>query len=489
MRCNLSAKLAFAFVAGLACSAFGQESVTYLGVNSNEPQGNAANESRTAALIGGYELGSIRVNGTLSEINTGTFASEADLRIVSPTGTVYVLNPFATTGFTGSVTIPGAGYVFNLAAPVADPSGNWTIEFYESFNDGAGADAIWDTITLEFLPTIPPPPPPANDNCADAIVTAVGGTYPGDTTLGTNDATGSCGTSATSKDVWYSFQAPSDGTFTFSTCDAVGFDTVLSFWDTCGGAELFCDDDTDFTCSFSGLRSEIRRSMTTGETVLVRLAGFNGASGAYVLRVGDVTPPPPPPANDDCSGAIAISNGVDQPYTTVSATDSGIAIATCGLPITIHNDVYFTYQATCTGVVEMATCGTTYDTVIAVFDACGGAQIACNDDATVACTSGSALGSRLTFNAVAGTTYTVAVGSYLTGVSGAGVLSISCTPDFVCPSADFNGDGFVDFFDYDDYVACFEGSCPDGLNADFNGDGFVDFFDYDDYVFAFEGCV
>jgi hypothetical protein len=58
-----------------------------------------------------------------------------------------------------------------------------------------------------------------------------------------------------------------------------------------------------------------------------------------------------------------------------------------------------------------------------------------------------------------------------------------------CP-IDFNGDGFVDFFDYDDYVACYEGfACPPSTTADFNGDGFVDFFDYDDFVAAFEaGC-
>jgi hypothetical protein len=58
-----------------------------------------------------------------------------------------------------------------------------------------------------------------------------------------------------------------------------------------------------------------------------------------------------------------------------------------------------------------------------------------------------------------------------------------------CP-ADFNGDGFLDFFDYDDYVSCFEtGTCPPGRTADFNGDGFADFFDYDDFVAAFErGC-
>jgi hypothetical protein len=54
-----------------------------------------------------------------------------------------------------------------------------------------------------------------------------------------------------------------------------------------------------------------------------------------------------------------------------------------------------------------------------------------------------------------------------------------------CP-ADFNGDGFVDFFDYDAYVLAFE---VGGQTADFNGDGFIDFFDYDAYVLAFErGC-
>ena len=62
-----------------------------------------------------------------------------------------------------------------------------------------------------------------------------------------------------------------------------------------------------------------------------------------------------------------------------------------------------------------------------------------------------------------------------------------CEPPCI---ADFNGDGFVDFFDYDDYVNCFEtGVCPPGTSADFNGDGFADFFDYDDFVRSFEsGC-
>ncbi|QOJ00508.1 MAG: hypothetical protein HRU70_08400 [Phycisphaeraceae bacterium] len=56
--------------------------------------------------------------------------------------------------------------------------------------------------------------------------------------------------------------------------------------------------------------------------------------------------------------------------------------------------------------------------------------------------------------------------------------------------ADFNGDDFVDFFDLDAFVECFEGgACPDGKTADFNGDDFIDFFDLDAYIEAFEqGC-
>jgi hypothetical protein len=69
------------------------------------------------------------------------------------------------------------------------------------------------------------------------------------------------------------------------------------------------------------------------------------------------------------------------------------------------------------------------------------------------------------------------------------IMQNNGTPTPPCP-ADFNADGFLDFFDYDAYVECFEGAaCPAGQDADFNADGFTDFFDYDAFVLAFEtGC-
>ncbi len=52
--------------------------------------------------------------------------------------------------------------------------------------------------------------------------------------------------------------------------------------------------------------------------------------------------------------------------------------------------------------------------------------------------------------------------------------------------ADFNNDGFVDFFDFDDFATAFEAG---DVSADYNNDGFIDFFDFDDFVASFQaGC-
>jgi hypothetical protein len=86
-------------------------------------------------------------------------------------------------------------------------------------------------------------------------------------------------------------------------------------------------------------------------------------------------------------------------------------------------------------------------------------------------------------------------GTYYWGVvaSGPGGTRVSSPASRVFQTtipADFNGDGFLDFFDFDEFVDCFEGvACPPGKTADFDGDGFIDFFDFDAFVIAFDqGC-
>ena len=489
MKKNVSLVLA----AGLACGMVGlaqaDETVSFTNVNSNEAQGNAANELRTASLANTDPIGKITVSGVLTNVIAGTYASEARIR-VSPVGggTPFVLQPFTTTTFTGSITV--TNYQFTLGTAVANGQGDWGLEFYESFNDGTGADSSWDSISLTF---IAPPPPPANDLCTSAIALSLDTAATGDTSAATTDIVSACGGANNGKDVWYTFTAPYDGSFRALTCGS-GFDTVLAAYDACGGTQLACNDDAD--CS-DALRSKIDLlNLTLGQTVTIRVGGYAAsggtpASGAFTVVVNAITPPPPPPANDDCSGAIAITG--DTAFDNESATDSGLTLTACNLPTTIHSDMWYSYTASGAGTLKLDTCGATFDTVISVYDACGGTQLACNDDSATGSGSPCEATTRsyVSLALTAGQTVQIAVGGYFSGVASKGTGTLHVVFEGAACPADFNNDGFVDGFDYDDFVACFEGDpCPPGQDADFNGDGFPDGFDYDDFVLAFEtGCL
>ena len=71
------------------------------------------------------------------------------------------------------------------------------------------------------------------------------------------------------------------------------------------------------------------------------------------------------------------------------------------------------------------------------------------------------------------------------GIDAVSLTVATCTNP-ICP-ADYNGDGSIDFFDYNEFVVCLEGGvCPPGKSADFNNDGSTDFFDYNDFIIAYE---
>jgi hypothetical protein len=318
--------------------------------------------------------------------------------------------------------------------------------------------------------------PPSNDACANPTTVGVGST-PADITGATLDGSSACGDGL--RDVWFEFTAPYAGDFQIDTCDAVGFDTIVSVRPGCLASEYACGDDS--ACPFNADRSVVTRTFAAGEMVLIRVAAASNPAGAFVLNITDVTPPPPPPSNDACSDALVIIDGTNQPFDSTSATGSGLVLSNCGAGA-VTNDIYYLYTASCTGTVSLSTCGSSFDTVVAVFDQCNGTQIACNDNDPV-CTGG---GSSLAFPSVMGTTYVVVIAGEFRSAEGPGLISVSCVPCAV----DFNQDGFVDFFDYDAFVDCYLYEiCPTGMDADFNNDGFVDFFDYDDFVLAFEtGC-
>ncbi|MBI1849448.1 MAG: hypothetical protein HYR85_03785 [Planctomycetes bacterium] len=146
------------------------------------------------------------------------------------------------------------------------------------------------------------------------------------------------------------------------------------------------------------------------------LVGFMLGGAAHSVA----QPPPEPPSNDECTGAIEIGNGMTM-GNNIGATTSS-PTGSCGV---MGSDVWYSYTATCTGLVRASFCAqyggmASYDSQIAIFtgDCANLNEIACNDDFC-------GLQSNVVFPVVAGTTYFIAVGGFA-GSQGSFTLSIFC---------------------------------------------------------------
>jgi hypothetical protein len=112
--------------------------------------------------------------------------------------------------------------------------------------------------------------------------------------------------------------------------------------------------------------------------------------------------------HDACASASLILGTGPYFGSNVGATTDGPAA--CG---SIGADVWYEWIAPVTAWTSVTTCrpGTTFDTVLAVYDGgCGGALLACNDDA-LACLFGGTF-SSLSFYATGGESYRIRVGGH-----------------------------------------------------------------------------
>jgi len=132
-------------------------------------------------------------------------------------------------------------------------------------------------------------------------------------------------------------------------------------------------------------------------------------------------------SNDACTTPIALAAGyASTPYSTVGATTDGAATPLCNFfsQAQIFNDIWFCWTPAESGLVSVSTCGSSFDTKIAVYPGCTegacpdpDSALACNDDA---CGSSS----RLSFAASAGQTYSIRLGAYSATGQGSGTLAI-----------------------------------------------------------------
>jgi hypothetical protein len=113
---------------------------------------------------------------------------------------------------------------------------------------------------------------------------------------------------------------------------------------------------------------------------LLRIGGFNGAIGNGTMSISCAN-------NDSCAMAIDVSHAGTYQGTLIGATNDGTA--SCGFSPT-NPDLWYSFTAPigCGGILSVNTCGSNdiggidagIDTVLSVLNACGGTELACNDD-------------------------------------------------------------------------------------------------------------
>jgi hypothetical protein len=173
------------------------------------------------------------------------------------------------------------------------------------------------------------------------------------------------------------------------------------------------------------------------------------------------------PNGDVCEGCLAIAEG-SHPSTTSDNAPS-LDQTTCASTATIPE--WLCYTSSCTGNATASLCGspagTTFRSTLAVFDSCGGVEVACD--------AGSCgIHSVVTWDVEAGVTYYIRV-SGLDGGDGAYIVDMSCNEVAPCP-ADLDGDGNVGINDFLSLLGQW-GTDPGGP-PDFDGDGDVGINDF-----------
>jgi len=345
-----------------------------------------------------------------------------------------------TAGGTGDVTVSLLFSEFDTALVVYDtgdcyPKVGDIIErnddfggFLQSqitFTATAGHDYLFEVMgynsdeagegVLNITSEIEPPPSDLGDDLAHPQPVGDVTNLPFDTTSATQDGPHHC---MYSPNLWYCYTATCTGEVTVSLAGS-SYDTMLAAWEGCG-PDLEYDDMIECNDDFGGNRqSQVVFDAVAGNQYLIEVGGYDNLTGLGLLSISCEGVTPPPSSKDDCDNAKAISDIKDLAFDTTDATFDGP-----GLCMTSPN-IWYCYTATCTGNVTVSLAGSSFDTMLAVYDGCecypaSGDLIECNDDA------GAGYQSAVTFAAIAGNQYLIEVGGY-GSEAGEGLLTVSCT--------------------------------------------------------------
>jgi len=156
---------------------------------------------------------------------------------------------------------------------------------------------------------------PENDTCATAQAITDNVTLAGTVVNATHSITANCDLSATARDVWYRYVASQTGTLQIHTAGS-DLDTVVTVFSECGGSELACNDDAlgGSPVAYGTLQSYLTVPVISGEDYYLRIAGYNGLVGSFLVRV-----------DTDSGAPFCLGDGIsglDCPCSNMSSTSS-----------------------------------------------------------------------------------------------------------------------------------------------------------------------
>jgi len=255
---------------------------------------------------------------------------------------------------------------------------------------------------------------PPNDLCTNATEIGDVTNLPFDTTGALFDGRNLC---MVSPNIWYLYTAPCTGEVVVSLAGS-SYDTMLAVY---MGSECFLTQDDFIACNDdfgSTYLSQVTFAATANEKYLIEVGGYGAEVGSGFITISCEGEGSPPEFGEDCSSALPVGDVTDLPFDTTNAAFDGMGVCM------ISPNIWYRYNATCTGDVTVSLLGSTYDTMLAVYDEWECYPIVdnlieCNDD------FGDVLQSQVTFAATSGNQYLIEIGGYASQ-SGKGFLSIKC---------------------------------------------------------------
>jgi len=198
---------------------------------------------------------------------------------------------------------------------------------------------------------------------------------------------------------------------TMNTCTS-SFDTLLAVYTgfaVNGLTQVASDDDACTSPNTNG--SQVTFNAVSGTTYRIAIRGFLGSEGTFTLGLKM------PPQNDNFANAQTISgsNATVNGTTRAATRETGEpdhSTDTDGASWIGDHSVWYSWTAPNTGSVTMDTCSTSIDSILAVYtgSSLGGLSRGTDNNNDFGACGTNNFGSKVAFNATAGTTYRIAIG-------------------------------------------------------------------------------